>query len=196
MRDSMPAKTDLPEAQGSHRLFFALWPDDATRIAIAAAAARLRTHAQGGRWTAVDRYHLTLQFLGTWSRLPDALIRSACAAAASARAPGFSITLDRVGSFRTRSHLWWLGCQRPEPLLPLREVLARSLEDHGIAVASGPFVPHVTLVRGAGRRPPRDARLLPIVWPVLGFTLIHSESGAPEPYRVIGNWPLTAAAGV
>ena len=190
MQDPAPTNSGLPEAQGSHRLFFALWPDDATRIAIAAAAARLRTRAQGGRWTAVDRFHLTLQFLGTHSQLPEALIQAACAAAASARVPGFSITLDHIGSFRTRSHLWWLGCQRPEPLLPLREVLARSLENHGIPVASVPFVPHVTLVRGAGRRPPRDARLVPIVWPVLGFSLIHSESGAREPYRVLGDWSL------
>ena len=190
MHDPTPANSDLPEAQGNHRLFFALWPDDATRIAIAAAAARLRTRAQGGRWTAADRYHLTLQFLGTYSQLPDSLIQAACAAAAGARAPGFSITLDRIGSFRTRSNLWWLGCQRPEPLLPLREVLSRSLENHGVHVASGPFVPHVTLVRGAGRRLPRDAGLVPIVWPVLGFALIHSESGARDPYRVLGDWPL------
>lgn len=190
MHDPTPAKSDLPEAQGSHRLFFALWPDDTTRIAIAAAAARLRTRAQGGRWTAADRYHLTLQFLGTHSQLPDSLVQAACAAAGGARAPGFSITLDRIGSFRTRSQLWWLGCQRPEPLLPLREVLTRSLEDHSVPVASGPFVPHVTLVRGAGRRPPRDTGLVPIVWPVLRFALIHSQSGARDPYRVLGDWPL------
>ena len=193
MRDPTPAKFDSPEAQGNHRLFFALWPDDATRVAIAAAAARLRTAAHGGRWTAADRYHLTLQFLGTWSRLPDSLVQAACAAAAGARAPGFSIVLDRIGSFRTRSNLWWLGCQRPEPLLPLREVLNRSLESHGVPVASGPFVPHVTLVRGAGRRPPRGASLVPIVWPVIGFALIHSESGARDPYRVLGHWPLPFA---
>ena len=191
MRDSTPTDSDLPDAPGSHRLFFALLPDDATRIAIAAAAARLRTSAPGGRWMAVDRYHLTMQFLGTWSRLPDSLIQAALAAAAGVRAPAFSVTLDRIGSFRTRSNLWWVGCQRPEPLLPLREVLNRSLENHGVPVASGPFVPHVTLVRGAGRRPPRDAGLVPIVWPVSGFALIHSESGARDPYRVLGTWPLS-----
>lgn len=190
MHEPVPANGGSPESKGSHRLFFALLPDDATRTAIAAAAARLRTSGSGGRWIAADRYHLTLQFLGTWSRLPDSVVQAACAAAAGARAPGFSIALDRIGSFRTRSNLWWLGCQRPEPLLPLREVLSRSLENHGVHVASGPFVPHVTLVRGAGRRPPRDASLVPIVWPVIGFALIHSESGARDPYRVLGDWPL------
>ena len=190
MRDPTPANAGSSEPAGNHRLFFALWPDDATRIAITAAAARLRTHARGGRWTAADRYHLTLQFLGTHPELPASLVQASCAAAAGVRAPGFSIAMDRIGSFRTRSHLWWLGCRRPEPLLPLRDVLTRSLENHGVPVESAPFVPHVTLVRGAARRPPRDAGLVPIVWPVIGFALIHSESGARDPYRVLGDWPL------
>jgi len=192
MHDPTPANSDLCEARGSHRLFFALWPDDATRVAIAAAAARLRIRAHGGRWTAVDRYHLTLQFLGTWSQLPDSLVHAACTAAAGVRAPGFSITLDCIGSFRTRSHLWWLGCQRPEPLLRLREVLMGALENQGVPAAPAAFVPHVSLVRGARRPPPRDAGIVPIVWPVHGFALIHSESGARDAYRVLDNWPLAS----
>lgn len=190
MHDPTPADGGLPEAPGSHRLFFALWPDDATRGAIATAAARLRTRAPGGRWIAKARYHLTLHFLGTYRKLPGSMIDTACAAAASARAPGFSLTLDRVGSFRTRSHLWWLGCGKPDPLLPLREALTGALETHGIPVEPVPFVPHVTLVRGAGRPPPVDAGVDPIVWPVTGLTLIHSESGARDAYDLVGQWSL------
>lgn len=183
---------DRSSQAGSHRLFFALWPDDATRLAIAAAAAQLRARSPGGRWIATDRYHLTVQFLGTFGKSPLSLIDAASTAAMNVRAPGFSLTLDRVGSFRTRSHLWWLGCARPDPLLPLREVLGRALEKHDRPADLALFTPHVTLVRRAGRPPPVDAALVPIVWPVTGFTLIHSESGAREPYRVVGHWPLPA----
>lgn len=193
MHDPRPANVDRSKASGSHRLFFALWPDDATRTAIAASAAALRARAHDGQWTAAARYHLTLRFLGTHSKPPDDLVRAACAAAASVHAPAFSISLDRVGSFGTRSYLWWLGCQSAESLIALQELLSRSLETQGIPVASAPFVPHVTLVRGAGRQPPREVRIAPVVWPVTGFALIHSESGTRDRYRVLADWPLPLA---
>lgn len=190
MHDPLPVRPGFPETAGAHRLFFALWPDDAVRVAIAAAAARMRPCLPGGRWIPAARYHLTLHFLGTYRTLPTSLVDAARHAAASARAPGFSLVLDRVGSFRTHSHLWWLGCQAPDPLVPLREVLARSLQDNDLPVAATPFIPHVTLARGARRPPPADAALAPIVWPVTCFTLIHSQAGAREAYRVVGQWPL------
>ena len=187
-----PANADLPTAPGSHRLFFALWPDDATRIAIASVAAQLRTHARGGRWTAADRFHLTLPFLGTYRHLPTALVDSALAAAADVRTPGFAIALDRVGSFRTRSHLWWLGCEAG-PLLPLYSLLAHAMAGFDVPCPPATFVPHVTIVRGAARPPPPDVTVPPVVWPVNSFALIHSESGARNAYHVVGQWPLEAA---
>jgi 2'-5' RNA ligase len=52
-----------------HRLFFALWPDDALRVRIADVAAKAITaHASGGRSLKPDRYHVTLQFLGDFQR--------------------------------------------------------------------------------------------------------------------------------
>lgn len=189
MHDPLPVH--LPESTGTHRLFFALWPDDATRVAIASAAARMRSHLPAGRWIPAARYHLTLHFLGTYQTVPRSLVDSACGAAASTRAPGFSLVLDRVGSFRTRSHLWWLGCHTPDPLLPLWEVLAWSLQKRDLPVASAPFIPHVSLVRGAPRPPPVEAGVVPIVWPVSSFALIHSQAGARDAYGVVGQWPLS-----
>ena len=46
-----------------HRVFFALWPDDATRSAISRAT-RDAVSLSGGRPIAKDRLHLTVAFLG------------------------------------------------------------------------------------------------------------------------------------
>lgn len=191
MQDIIPANAASPESTGTHRLFFALWPDDATRAAIASAAARMRSRLPGGRWIPAARYHLTVHFLGTYRTLPHSLVDCACSAAASARAPGFSLALDRVGSFRARSQLWWLGCHNHDPLLPLRAALTRSLQTHDLPVAPAAFIPHVTLVRGARRPPPVEAGVVAIVWPVSSFALIHSEAGTRDAYRVVGQWPLS-----
>jgi len=45
------------------RLFFALWPDDATRRALAACASAVVAQT-GGREVAAGNLHLTLAFIG------------------------------------------------------------------------------------------------------------------------------------
>ena len=53
--------------QPRYRLFFALLPDEATRARIHQAAVQLQAqHAPRGRWIDPGRYHLTLQFLGSY----------------------------------------------------------------------------------------------------------------------------------
>lgn len=179
----------------THRLFFALWPDDTTRESIAAAAATLRADFPAGRWIPAARYHLTLQFLGTFAALPAALIDSACAAAARVRAPEAVINLDRIGSFPRRPRLWWMGSRHPEALLPLWESLTNELVGQGVEVGSTPLIPHVTLVRGADRAPPDDIQVLPLVWSARHFALIHSGTGVDTSYEVLRQWPLQGAVG-
>lgn len=187
--------TDARSSQaGTHRLFFALWPDDATRLAIATVAARLRAISPAGRWIPAARYHLTLQYLGTSGSAPLALIDAASAAAERVRTPGFPLTLDRLGSFRTRSYLWWLGCGLGAPLHRLSDELAKALASHGVPVSTSPLVPHVSLLRGAGRPPPVGAEVMPVQWPVSSIVLVHSHAGADagsgQVYDLVGHWPL------
>lgn len=190
-----PVATSRATDGSTHRLFFALWPDKTTRGRIAAVAAQLRAHGPSGRWIPAARYHLTLQFLGTYPGYPAALAEAACAAAARVRSPETAITLDRIGSFPRRPRLWWLGSRHPEPLLPLWESLTGELLAEGVEVDTTPLVPHVTLVRGAGRAPPPDAAVRPVVWRVAHFALIHGESGDGTTYDVLRQWPLESVAG-
>ena len=85
---------DAPSGE-MHRLFFALWPDEALRPRIAQAAASIVSeHAPGGRALKPDKYHVTLQFLGDFRPLPPSLVDSAKAAAAAVRSPAFELSLD------------------------------------------------------------------------------------------------------
>jgi len=186
-----------PGSSSVHRLFFALWPDDAIRRCIADAAATLKAdHAPAGRWIGAHRYHMTLQFLGDFAQLPASLVDHACAAAAAVHTPAFALTLDRAGSFRNRAIPWWLGCQSaPAGLQQLWDELGRALAKRGVRVPSGALTPHVTILRNADRALPPSTAIAPIEWPVASFALIHSELGARNAYTVLQEWPLANERG-
>lgn len=174
-----------------HRLFFALWPDDALRPHIAATAASVVSeHAPGGRPLKPDRYHVTLQFLGDFRPLPTSLVEDAKAAAAAVRSPAFELSLDEVGSFRG-ANVWWLGSKHsPDGLRALFDALGRSLAQHRVPVkSSASFVPHLTVQRDV-RRFIAPTPVPPLPWPVREFVLIDSQPGRGTPYEVIGRWPL------
>ncbi|UNK49591.1 RNA 2',3'-cyclic phosphodiesterase [Lysobacter sp. S4-A87] len=172
-----------------HRLFFALWPADALRHSIDEAASRLERELQpGGRRLNAARYHLTLQFLGEFESLPQALIADACAAAAEVRLPPFGLVLDCAGSFRG-SDVWWLGTREtPAGLQGLWSALGDGLARYGVPTkpAAG-FSPHLTIQRNV-RRHIATTPIEPLDWPVHDFVLMDSQSG--QPYRIIGRWLL------
>jgi 2'-5' RNA ligase len=178
-----------------HRLFFALWPDAATRARLAYAVAHLRAqHEQAGRWTRVERYHLTLQFLGDFASLPTQLIEAACSAAAQVRVAPFTLVLERAGSFRNRSIPWWLGCDEGSPhLRELWEQLGTALRDAQIRFDTHrAFAPHLTILRDAHALLP-DTVIMPLPWSVHDFVLLQSLPRMGQAgYSVVRRFPLHA----
>ncbi|HEY0504009.1 MAG TPA: RNA 2',3'-cyclic phosphodiesterase [Lysobacter sp.] len=172
-----------------HRLFFALWPDDALRARIAATAAALETeHAPGGRRLKPERYHVTLQFLGDFRPVPERLVDDARAAADAVRAPAFELPLDCAGSFRG-ANVWWLGSQAmPDGLRTLWDALGGALARQRVPVKTGAgFVPHLTIQRDVRRHLP-STPVAALPWTVREFVLLDSRQG--RPYDVLGRWPL------
>lgn len=175
------------------RLFFALWPDEATRAAIAAAAKTLRErHDVRGRWLRPPRYHLTLHFLGERDDLDEDLLRDLRSVGSAVAVAPFSLVLDHAGSFGTRRSVWWLG-GAVEPVLPLWRALDDRLRgsdlDRRLRRDARPLVPHVTVLRDAGRplvREPVD----PVHWRVDRFVLVRSDVDRGARYVVLGEWPL------
>ncbi len=170
------------------RLFFALWPDDCTRLALAAHRDAL-AHASRGRAMRPDTLHMTLVFAGN---VDDLLVPTLLACGDRVRAPQFSLALDRSGYFE-RPKVAWLGCAAPAPALAtLQQDLRAQVLAGGFMLDNLPFHPHVTLVRNA-RIAPASQDITPMAWPVESFVLVHSNPTPGGPmYRVLKHWALDA----
>ncbi|MEW6591453.1 MAG: RNA 2',3'-cyclic phosphodiesterase [Pseudomonadota bacterium] len=181
-----PAQPDLDEAGPSTlRLFFALWPDDATRDALNRTGKWLHQH-WGGRRMRADTLHITLAFLGATpvDRL-DVLI--ACADAVQAEP--YDLLLDQAGYWR-HNRIGWLGARETPPQhVELVEALNAQLRTAGFPVDDRPHVPHVTLLRKSMGGEIPDCRA--VNWPTGEFVLVKSvtESDGAR-YEVMRRWAL------
>jgi len=153
----------------SMRLFYALWPDEPTREALA----RLQSTFQG-RLTKRENLHLTLAFLG---QQPVALLPDLSELLKDLPAGSISLTIDRAGYFQNQGIAWAGMHAPPHALLNLQRALTEKLKQHGIGFdANDSFKPHVTLARST--LPPDDALFEPILWKACQVTLVQSANGA------------------
>jgi 2'-5' RNA ligase len=171
------------------RLFFALWPDDATRAGLAERARALH-HAAGGRATRPRSIHLTLAFLGNCD---PARLDEVQRAASRVRVRSFELVLDAAGLWH-QNRIAWVGARVvPPELAVLVADLRDALEHARVVFDPKPFVPHVTLVRKA-RPNARLPAIEPIGWPVSEFVLVRSvpRSQETEPqgsdYLIAARW--------
>ena len=170
------------------RLFFALWPDERVREALAGWS-RAAQAACGGRAIPADKLHLTLFFVGGFERSRMAGLE---AAAGTVRGAPFDLTLDSLGYWR-HNRIVWAGASRCPPALEtLAESLRVALAALGLPGEDRAYVPHLTLVRNAERKPSGIA-VAPQPWPAREFALVESApvTGGVR-YDVLRRWPLTA----
>ena len=170
------------------RLFFALWPDDVVRAALAQLARSLHQEC-GGRMIPAFNIHLTLVFLGNVAtgRVPDLH-----ALAAAIVAPPVNLTIDALGYWR-HNRIAWAGTARcPGTLRTLVAQLTCALRTAGFRCEDREYAPHITLLRDAPRSPAAKAAG-GIVWRAGEFALVQSlrRNGAVA-YEVIAHWPLGA----
>lgn len=174
---------DGDSGPGRRRVFFALWPDDATRSALV----RATKHAVrlcGGRPIAKDRLHITVAFLGGVSEEQLASVRAAAPVAVGA----FELTLDLLGVWPQSRVLWLAGRHVPDELNALEHELWKRLARRGFAPEERIYRPHVTLARRA--RPVEEA-VDPVSWRVTELALVESlPDGRNVHYEVLERWPL------
>ena len=171
------------------RDFFALWPQDEPRTMLAQWGKQLMVEC-GGRAVASSNIHLTLFFVGDVAR--EHIARLA-AAARSVHAAPFALTIDRIGYFRHNRLVWAGAAHCPPQLVALEARLRGALEPLGVRAEDRPYVPHITLVRKAQRKP---ARCTPeaCVWRVDDFLLMESLAIAGGVrYEPLARWPLIMA---
>lgn len=161
------------------RLFYALWPDQATRSAL--------MHLQSGltgRSIPPGNLHLTLAFLGMQ---PSTLLPQLEHILSQLASPVIELVLDRLGYFPKHKIAWSGMQQAPESLATLQQQLTAALLQQQIRFdqQSG-FKPHITLARAA--QLPAGTTCPPIIWRADHIALVQSTTHADGPqYRVLAS---------
>jgi RNA 2',3'-cyclic 3'-phosphodiesterase len=193
----------LEEQGAPRRLFLALRFTDAERDELegiaCAAAARMRRGTPALR----ENLHLTLAFLGMCDARTEEAARLAGAAAAEAAGP-VSETLGDLGSFsHRRSSVIWRGVSGESGLRGLQARIAAELKEQDVPFDDRPFVPHVTLVRGAAAQRGEDIdkiladlseKLHPLSTHHAEVALMwsHHPEWSPLIYTPVARFPLLA----
>lgn len=175
----------MPTREATLRLFTALWPDRATRRALAACRDAV-PWPPGTRPTPTDKLHLTLHFLGA---VPASRL-AALQGALDLPAKAFELRLDVVNA--------WPGglvvlqsAHPPAALAGLHAALGTALRGLGLPVEQRAFRPHVTLARHALASATLPAMAAPLPWRVEGHALVHSTPQGR--YRVLRHYRQEAA---
>jgi len=168
-------------------VFFALWPDDAERAALAAWQPVLHKLC-GGCSMRADTLHATLVFLG------DVVLHRLEAlqlAAQEVDGTSFDLVFD-VACYWGHNHIVLAAPQIvPPQLAQLVQVLEQRLSKHRFHFDRRPYKPHITLLRHTQWSDTPLPEMQRVVWRIRDFALVQStpdEEGAN--YRVLARFPL------
>lgn len=191
----MPEQFPLPGFEAgppTDRLFFALFPDTAAAGRIAQLAQSLRTqHGLKGKPLPAKRLHVTLHHLGDYAGLPEDIVVSASAAAATIAMPAFDLAFDCVKTFSGRARnrpLVLVGGDGVAAVAEFQHALASALEQAGLDRSPrAHYTPHVTLLYGNHLVAGQDIE--PIAWTAREFVLVRSLIGLSQ-YVPLARWPI------
>jgi 2'-5' RNA ligase len=166
----------------AHRLFFALWPDEAMRQAMALAT-RKAARTSGGRPVPAANLHITLAFLGSVPerQLPrlGAIARRAAShygtAPPPADEPRIELAFEHLEYWRDAHLLCAVPAEPPARVAGLARGLQGLLNEGGFAPDLKPFRPHVTVARKVSRPGPAD-RIHPVTWRFTELALVESRT--------------------
>jgi RNA 2',3'-cyclic 3'-phosphodiesterase len=171
---------------GNMRLFFALWPDDQVRLALAQHRLDV-TRLAGGRPTLPVTLHMTLVFAGN---VPRGRLLEMQMLAARVQAKPFDYIVDTAGCFPGPKVAWLASDSPPQALFDLQQSLQSEIKQADFDVDERTFRPHITVTRhiaSAFEPYPIEATH----WAVKNFALIEAEQeGSSINYEIVDTWPL------
>jgi len=168
------------------RAFFALVPDEATRLEFVALAREVARRSRGRAITG-DHVHLTVAFLGDVETSALPRLR---AIGDALPLMGAELDFDVLGAWRASGVAWVAPAEVPLPLTAMCVALHDALQQEGFSLDTRPFRPHVTLARRCVAPQPR-AHCAPIRWNVSRLCLIGSELRPEGPlYTQLHEWAL------
>ncbi|MDQ4038287.1 MAG: RNA 2',3'-cyclic phosphodiesterase [Actinomycetota bacterium] len=181
------------------RLFVALKPPRAALDELSGAVQPLRDDAPAARWTRLDSWHLTLEFLGAVEEPGIVVLMQRLDLVAGQHGP---IELSITGGGRFGDRVLWAGITGDlEPLRRLARAVRAAALEAGVQVDSRPYRGHLTLARGApgiNLRPlvERLRQFSGSAWAATELYLIESRLGAgPDGtalYETCAHWPLSS----
>jgi 2'-5' RNA ligase len=175
------------------RLFFALWPSDARRAALAVAAAPAILQVDGHP-VAPAHLHVTLAFLGM---VPGRSLAPLIEAGGQGPRLAIELEFDRLEFWAKPKVLVAMPSAVPEAASEMVDRLWTSVAPLGFKRELRPWHPHMTLVRRVRRPPPENLPLAPVEpagdespW---RLALVESSSHPDGVrYKPLADWPLQA----
>jgi len=169
------------------RLFFALWPSDATREKIIEFDDLLTDPRL--KKVATKNLHVTLVFLGL---LDEKQEKNIIKAASNLAASPINMQFDQLTLWQQKRGILCLtSTSQPESLLTLVKQLQDGVSEQGIELEQRPYTAHITLARNLKQLP--EINVEAISWHSDTFVLVHSvstEHGVD--YQIINSWPLVS----
>jgi 2'-5' RNA ligase len=160
------------EKESAIRLFFALWPNDAERAALAAWQPPL-LELCGGKTMRADTLHATLVFLG---EVAVHRLEALRLAAEEVAFHGFELNLSAAHYWGHNHIVYAAPDSVPSQLSALVNKLESKLRKHRFRFEQRPYKPHVTLLRHA-KWSDTDLPPMPEVrWHINDFVLVQSLS--------------------
>jgi 2'-5' RNA ligase len=169
------------------RVFFALWPAEAERAALATWQQPLRQLC-GGRLVPADNVHNTLVFLGEveFERMEVLQL-----AAQEVRGAEFQLSYD-IPRYWGHNHIVYAApVTVPAKLMQLVNDLRKKMQQHHFKFDSRAYKPHVTLLRNARWTDSPFPEMPQVIWKMREFVLVQSLSeGQGVRYEVLARFPL------
>jgi 2'-5' RNA ligase len=187
-------------SEPTRRVFFALWPNEEVRAALAHATHKA-VRASGGRPVPTHNLHATLLFLGSVAEscLADLIaVGSLVASASEVRASAPELVFERI-EFWAKAHVLVATTAVPAGgpahavAVALADMLLRETSRLGLTPDLKPFRAHVTLARRVVRVS-RSFDMRAVHWALNGFALVESRT-APEgsQYSVLESFALNGS---
>jgi RNA 2',3'-cyclic 3'-phosphodiesterase len=114
---------------------------------LSAISMRLQSKADGLRWSALESWHITLQFLGNTTEYECIVTQLR-----QLREPQVPITLEGLGSF-DRAGIFFAGVSLTPGLRSLQQSVAAATGLCGFIPETRPYHPHITLARTKAKNP-------------------------------------------
>lgn len=129
------------------RVFFAIEFEQRVKEYLQEIQQQAKKHCQGGNFTRVDNFHLTLRFMGEQSKEQIANLIRVLEDTSKVNKP-FSLSLQNIGRFeRGNKCILWAGISRSTALSQLYSSLSQKVCSIGYQNEDRPYSPHITLAR-------------------------------------------------